>query len=51
MATRLIGIDAPESRKTFKKEIAYFGKEAKAYLTINLFNTLALFLTPLMANG
>ena len=30
---RLIGIDAPESRKTGKKEIGYFGKEAKAYLT------------------
>lgn len=29
----MIGIDAPESRKTFKKEIAYFGKEVKAYLT------------------
>ena len=30
---RLIGVDAPESRKTFKKEVGYFGKEAKAYLT------------------
>ena len=30
---RLIGIDAPESRKVFKKEAGYFGKEAKAYLT------------------
>lgn len=30
---RLIGIDAPESRKTGKKEIGYFGKEAKDYLT------------------
>ncbi len=29
---RLIGIDAPESRKTFKKEVSYFGKEAKLYL-------------------
>lgn len=29
---RLIGVDAPESRKTFKKEIGYFGKEAKEYL-------------------
>lgn len=28
---RLIGIDAPESRKTFKKEVGYYGKEAKAY--------------------
>lgn len=30
---RLIGIDAPESRKTGRKEIGYFGKEAKGYLT------------------
>ena len=30
---RLIGVDAPESRKTGKKEIGYFGKEAKEYLT------------------
>jgi micrococcal nuclease len=30
---RLIGIDAPESRKTFKKEIGFYGKEAKEYLT------------------
>lgn len=29
---RLIGVDSPESRKTFKKEVGYFGKEAKAYL-------------------
>jgi micrococcal nuclease len=29
---RLIGVDAPESRKTFKKEVGYFGKEAKDYL-------------------
>jgi micrococcal nuclease len=29
----LIGIDAPESRKTFKKEVGYFGKEDKTYLT------------------
>jgi micrococcal nuclease len=29
---RLIGVDAPESRKTGKKEIGYFGKEAKEYL-------------------
>ena len=29
---RLIGIDAPESRKTGTKEIGYFGAEAKAYL-------------------
>ena len=30
---RLIGVDAPESRRTFKKEVGYFGKEAKTYLT------------------
>lgn len=29
---RLIGIDAPESRKTFKKEVGVYGKESKAYL-------------------
>lgn len=29
---RLIGVDAPESRKTFRKEIGFFGKEAKAFL-------------------
>lgn len=29
---RLIGVDAPESRKTFKKEVGYYGKEAKNYL-------------------
>ncbi len=30
---RLIGVDAPESRKVFKKEVGYYGKEAKKYLT------------------
>lgn len=30
---RLIGVDAPESRKTGKKEIGYFGKQAKEYVT------------------
>jgi micrococcal nuclease len=30
---RLIGVDAPESRRTFKKQVGYFGKEAKTYLT------------------
>jgi micrococcal nuclease len=30
---RFIGIDAPESRRMFKKEIGYYGKEAKLYLT------------------
>lgn len=29
---RLIGIDAPESRKTGNKDIGYYGKEAKAYV-------------------
>jgi micrococcal nuclease len=29
---RLLGIDAPESRKTGRKEIGYYGAEAKAYL-------------------
>lgn len=33
LKVRLIGIDAPETRKSFKKEIGYFGKESKAYLT------------------
>lgn len=32
MKVRLIGVDAPESRKSFKKEIGYFGLEAKNYL-------------------
>lgn len=30
---RLIGVDAPESRKTGRKEIGYFGQEAKEYVT------------------
>lgn len=30
---RLIGLDAPESKRTFKGEIGYYGKEAKFYLT------------------
>lgn len=33
LKVRLIGVDAPESRKTFRKEVGYFGKEAKTYLT------------------
>ena len=35
---RLIGIDAPETRKSFKKEIGYYGKESQAYLTKLLSN-------------
>lgn len=30
---RLIGIDAPETRRTARKEIGYYGQEAKEYLT------------------
>lgn len=33
MKIRLIGIDAPESRKSFKKQVGYYGKESRAYLT------------------
>lgn len=29
---RLIGVDTPESRKTGKREIAYYGKEASEYM-------------------
>ncbi len=29
---RLIGVDAPESRKSEHKEVGYYGKEAKQYL-------------------
>ncbi|MCW8309794.1 thermonuclease family protein [Sphingobacterium sp. InxBP1] len=29
---RLIGIDAPETRRTTRKEIGYYGEEAKEYL-------------------
>lgn len=35
---RFIGIDAPESRRMFKREIGYYGKEAKEYLTKILSN-------------
>ena len=35
---RLIGIDAPETKRSFKKEIGYYGKEAHAYLTKLLSN-------------
>ena len=34
---RLIGVDAPESRKAFKKEVGFYGKESKEFLT-NLLN-------------
>lgn len=30
---RLIGVDAPETRKTGRKEVGYYGAEAKTYLT------------------
>jgi micrococcal nuclease len=30
---RLIGVDAPESRNTGRKEMAYYGKEASVYLS------------------
>lgn len=33
MKIRLIGVDAPETRKTKHKEIGFYGQEAKAYLT------------------
>jgi len=29
---RFIGVDTPESRKTFNKEVGYYGKEAKNYV-------------------
>ncbi len=29
---RFIGVDTPESRKTFNKEVGYYGKEAKKYV-------------------
>ncbi len=35
---RFIGIDAPESRRMFDREIGYYGKEAKEYLTRLLSN-------------
>jgi micrococcal nuclease len=30
---RLIGVDTPETKRTGRKEIGYFGKEAKEYVT------------------
>ncbi len=35
---RLIGIDAPESRRTGRKEIGYFGNAAKVFLTDLIMN-------------
>lgn len=35
---RLIGVDAPESRRTSRKEVGYFGKESKRYLSSLLLN-------------
>ena len=35
---RLIGIDAPETKRSFKKEIGYYGKESQTYLTKLLSN-------------
>lgn len=32
LKVRLIGIDTPETRRTGRKEIGYFGKEAKEYM-------------------
>lgn len=32
LKVRLIGVDAPESRKVFRKEVGFYGKEAKTYL-------------------
>ncbi|WP_276346238.1 thermonuclease family protein [Daejeonella sp. JGW-45] len=33
LKVRLLGIDAPESRKSFNKDVQHFGKESAAYLT------------------
>jgi micrococcal nuclease len=35
---RLIGVDAPESRKSGRKEIGYYGKEAKDFMTTLILN-------------
>ena len=35
---RLIGVDAPETRRTARKEIGYYGDESKKYLTSLLLN-------------
>lgn len=36
---RLIGVDAPKSRRSGRKEIGYYGKEASAYVESLLSNT------------
>lgn len=38
MKVRLIGVDAPETRRTGKKKKGYYGKEAKDYVTQKLQN-------------
>lgn len=38
LKVRFIGIDAPETRRMFNREIGYYGKEAKQYLTEMLAN-------------
>ena len=38
LKVRLIGIDAPEARRVFNKEVGYYGPEAKVYLTKLLAN-------------
>lgn len=38
LKVRLIGVNAPESRKVNRKDVEYFGKEAKIYLTKFLSN-------------
>jgi micrococcal nuclease len=35
---RLIGVNSPESRKVYRKDVEYYGKEAKLYLTKFLIN-------------
>lgn len=38
LKVRLIGVDAPESRKTGRKEVEYFGRESAEFLTRLLSN-------------
>jgi len=35
---RLIGVDAPETRRTGRKDVGYYGQEAKEYLTRMILN-------------